>query len=194
MTTGNAIFLFDYETEEFTYYPVPSLLSMPVGIYLGSDGGIWFCEFLGGKIGRLDTETGEIKEYQLPLDMTTPTVMRAETEGKYLWFTGFVSNALGRINMYTGEIKVFPAPSILSFPTEDTVDDKGNIWFSTATQNTLNYLTPSTGEFTIIPQPGTLIAAPISVPPAVNIAVHYGPDNAIWFTDLLLNKVGRYQL
>ena len=194
MSTGDTIFHFDYKTEQFTNYAIPTKLSGPIGVFYGSDGGVWFCEFLANKIGRLDPATGEIVEYDVPLSLTQPTVMRAETEGKYLWFTAFVGNGIGRIEMATGEVTAFTNPSLLSFPTEDTVDSSGNIWFSTATQNTLNYLTPSTGSFTTVKQPGTLIVAPISIPPAVDIAIHYGPGNAIWFTEVANNRVGRYQL
>lgn len=67
--------------------------------------------------------------------------------------------------------------------------------FSTSTQNTLNYLTPSTGEFTTIEQPDTIITIPVSIPPAVDIAMHYdqGTDS-MWFTELAKNRVGQYQL
>lgn len=193
-TTANLISHFNYKTEEFTNFEVPTPLAVPVGIYYASDGGLWFCEFAGQKIGRLNATDGTIVEYPVPLTLLGPAVMRAETEGRYVWFTAFLGNALGRIDIYTGEIEAFTNPSILSFPTEDTVDNDGNIWFSTATQNTLNYLTPSTGQFTSIEQPGTLISVPISIPPELDIAVHYGPDNAIWFTEVATNQVGRYQL
>ena len=68
--------------------------------------------------------------------------------------------------------------------------------FSTLTQNTLNYLTPSTGEFTSIAQPdGTIITSPVSILPAADIAMHYeGSDNAMYFTELANNRIGRYQL
>lgn len=171
LSTGDTIFHFDSKTEQFTNYATPTKLSGPVGVYYASDGGVWFCECLANKIGRLDPATGEIKEYPAPASCLTPTVMRAETEGKYLWFTCFVGNVIGRIEMATGEVTAFSNPSLLSFPTEDRVDSWGNIWFSTATQNSLSYLTPSTGNVTTVEQPNNLIAAPISVPPAVDTAI-----------------------
>lgn len=193
-TTNNVISHFDYKTEQFTNWDVPTPLGGPVGIYYASDDGLWFCEFTGNKIGRLNATDGTIKEYPVPPTLLGPAVMRAETEGRYLWFTAFIGNAIGRIDMYTGELKAFTNPSPLSFPTEDSVDSEGNIWFSTATQNTLNKLTPSTGEVTTIQQPCTLITAPVSVPPAVDIAMHYGPGNAMWFTEVVNNRIGKYDL
>ena len=67
--------------------------------------------------------------------------------------------------------------------------------FSTISQDTLNYLTPDTGKFTSIVQPDTLIAAPVGLPLAGNLAIHYvAQENSIWFTELLRNRIGRYQL
>ncbi|KAH6712640.1 hypothetical protein BKA61DRAFT_577710 [Leptodontidium sp. MPI-SDFR-AT-0119] len=138
-----------------------------------------------------------IIEYPIPIPFSSPAVIRAETsdaDGTYIWFTAFTGNYNGRVNIKTGEIKAFPSTSLLSFPTENTVDGEGIVWFSTATRNSVNKLNQNTGEVTSMKQPGTLIEAPISVDPRVNIAVHYGPGNAIWFTKLARNRIGRFQL
>ncbi|KAG4413582.1 hypothetical protein IFR04_013284 [Cadophora malorum] len=196
-TTANVISYFTYDTEEFIDFRPPTPLAGPLGIYIASDGYAWFCEFFANKVGRLDFNTGEIIEYDIPIPLSSCAVIRAETsdaEGTYVWFTAFTGNYNGRVNIQTGEIKAFPSTSLLSFPTENTVDGEGNVWFSTATRNSVNKLNPNTGEITSVKQPGTLIEAPISVDPRVNIAVHYGPGNAIWFTELARNRIGRFQL
>ncbi|KAL2064495.1 hypothetical protein VTL71DRAFT_4989 [Oculimacula yallundae] len=196
-TTANVISYFTYDTEEFITFRPPTPLSGPLGIYVASDGHAWFCEFFANKIGRLDISTGEIIEYPIPTPLSSPAVIRAETsdsEGTYIWFTAFTGNYNGRVNIHTGEVKAFPSTSLLSFPTENTVDGEGNVWFSTATRNSVNKLNPNTGVVTSVKQPGTLIESPISVHPRVNIAVHYGPGNAIWFTELARNRIGRFQL
>ena len=126
-TTGNVITLFNYATEEFTNYPIHTPLAGPLGMIVGSDGALWFTEFLANKIGRLNQSTGSITEYDLPISALGPAVMRAETEGRYLWFTCLEGNAIGRIDEQTGESQIFTNPSHLSAPTEDTVDADGNI-------------------------------------------------------------------
>jgi streptogramin lyase len=194
-TTGNALTFFDYKTEQFTAYQVPTPLALPVGVYVPEDGSVWICEFGGQKIARFNFTDATWKEYPVPLlGGLGPAVMRAETEGRYLWYTAFIGNSVGRVDMFTGEMKAFTNPSPLSFPTEDTVDSEGNVWFSTATQNTLNKLIPSTGEIQTFEQPDTIVTAPVSLPLAADIAVHYGPGNAIWFTEVANNRVGRFQL
>jgi hypothetical protein len=32
------------------------------------------------------------------------------------------------------------------------------------------------------------------LPPAVDVAVNYGPGDAIWFTSVLTNQVGRFDI
>ncbi|KAK0099458.1 hypothetical protein ONS95_004669 [Cadophora gregata] len=196
-TTANVISYFTYDTEKFIDFHPPTPLAGPLGIYVASDGHAWFCEFFANKVGRLNFETGEIIEYNIPIPLTSCAVIRAETsdaDGTYVWFTAFTGNYNGRVNIKTGEIRAFPSTSLLSFPTENTVDSQGNVWFSTATRNSVNKLNPNTGAITSVNQPGTSIVAPISVTPAVDIAVHYGPGNAIWFTELANNRIGRFQL
>jgi hypothetical protein len=68
--------------------------------------------------------------------------------------------------------------------------------FSTAASNTLNYLTPSTGKITEIAQPdGGIRITPVSIAPLTDIAMHWvSQDNSMWFTELVGNRIGRYQL
>ncbi|SMR52136.1 unnamed protein product [Zymoseptoria tritici ST99CH_1E4] len=200
-TTGNVINLIDYATNEITTYNVPTPLAGPLGLIVASDGGVWFTEMLANKIGRLNPSDGTFKEYPLPPSLFTPSVMRAETEGRYLWFTAIATNSIGRIDILTGSTKTFTDSRLLATPIENTVDAQGNIWYSTLTRNTLNYITPSTGEFTTIHQPATDLTGGIgggilpSLPPAADIAIHYeGRDNSIWFTELANNRVGRYRI
>lgn len=192
-TTANVVTHFDYITEQFTSYVVPTPEGSPLGMFVASDGGAWFAEFLGNKIGRLNASTGEIVEYPLPLSLIGPAVIRVETENRYLWFTAFLGNGIGRIDIRTGQVTAFTNPSPASFPSEDTLDSQGNIWFSTATQNVLNVLSQD-GTFSEIIQPGTDNVAPVSLPFYFDIGIHYGPGNAIWFTEATSNRVGRYQL
>lgn len=127
--------------------------------------------------------------------------MRAQTleSGRLtLWYTCFAGNGIGSIDVVSGATRFFPGPTLLSLPTEDTVDSRGGIWFSTASANAISRLEPSTGDVRVVQQPDGLIQTPAvlpgGLPPAANIAVHYGPRNSIWFTEVARNRVGRYQL
>lgn len=194
-TTNNVIRFYEYATGNFKTWTVPTAVAAPLGIYYASDNKVYFLETAGQKVGRLDPATGNIEEFQLPLNLLGPGVVRAETEGRYVWFTSVIGNALGRIDMQTGQFKAYPDDLLLALPAEDTVDGDGNVWYSTFNQNLLNRIDGVTGKLTYITMPGTLIPAPVSLPYNFDVAIHYDAGrNSIWYSNELLNRVGRYQL
>jgi virginiamycin B lyase len=195
-TTDNSIGFFDYYTHEMKTYKVPTLLSIPVGIYHASDGGIWFLELVGNKVGRLDPGTGVIVEYDVPLSLSQPFTMRAETEGKYIWFAAFTGNSIGRVTLATGEMKAFPIPTPLSTPVEVCADNSGNIWFTHVLMKSLGKLDPSTGEVTEVALPNSFLGdvLPVGLPPSVAVGIFCKPGNNVWFGGGLSEYVGRYSL
>jgi len=196
-TTGNLLCHFDYYSTAIDCYDVPTPLSGPLGVFIASDNAVWITEMLANKIGRFDPVAKTWKEFPIPVGGFNPTVMRVETADGKIWFTGFTTNSLNSIDMKTGEIVIHTSSvtSALSLPTENTLDSKGNIWFSTLSANSLTFYTPSTNKFTAIAQPGSINALGVSVLPRGEIGMHYDSGvNSIFFTNLLTNYIGRYQL
>lgn len=195
LTTAGTLYHFDYATETFDgVYPLPTPLNGVVGAFVSKiDGNVWLAEMLGQAITKFDVKTKKFTRYPLPLNGIGIVVVRAETENRYIWFTGFVSNSNVRFDTRTEKIDVFTDPLPASFPTENTVDRQGRYWYSTATRNTIQYLDQN-NEPVIIDMPDNGITSPIGIPPGLNIAIHSGPDNAIYFSQVLRNRIGRYQL
>lgn len=108
-------------------------------------------------------------------------------------FTCFAGQKMGSIDIDSHEIKLYPLAVENSFPVEDTVDSQGRVWYSTAFAAGLNVLDPATGKSRIIRHEG-FFDQPPGVVPTADIAIHYGPENKIWFTELAKNQVGTYQL
>jgi len=193
-TTGNVVSHFNYKTEQFTNYPVPTPEGSPLGMGF-FQGHLYFAEFAGQKIGRLNATSGEIVEFPLPPALLGPAVVRVALRSPdRICFTAFLGDANGCLDIHSGNVTVYPNDLPAALPAENTLDGQGNIWYSTATQNFLNKLDPATGKITHVTQPGTLVAAPISLPFYFDIGINYGPGNAIWFTEATANRVGRYQL
>ncbi|KAH3971150.1 hypothetical protein HBI56_204330 [Parastagonospora nodorum] len=195
LTTTGTLYHFNYATEEFDgVYPLPTPLNGVVGAFVSKiDGNVWLAEMLGQAITKFDPRTKQFTRYPLPLTGLGIVVVRAETENRYIWFTGFLSNSNVRFDTRTQKIDVFTAPIPASFPTENTVDPRGRYWYSTATTNTIQYL-DANNEAVIIDMPDNGVTLPIGIPPGLNIAIHSGPDNAIYFSQVLRNRIGRYQL
>jgi streptogramin lyase len=82
---------------------------------------------------------------------------------------------------------------------QDTIDSDGGVWLSSFNANVLARLDTTTFKYTYVPFPDTLakvddLGLLSMVPPNVDVAVTYGPGNAIWFTSVARNSVIRYDL
>ena len=192
LTTANVLFHFDYATEVFTPFIPPTALAGPLGVFYASDGNIWITYFLANKIAKFDVQTKHFTEYRVPLPGgAAPAVIRAESPKGTLWSTCLVGGSIARITMATGEITLLQ-DTLSSLPSENTVDGDGNVWYSTIGRGTLNKIDPVTNKVTQVAQPG-ILGLPL---PAVSadLPIMYGPGNALWFTELANNRIGRYQL
>jgi streptogramin lyase len=69
----------------------------PVGIIMGPDGNIWFTEFYGPKIGRIDTN-GTIIEFLLPTVVEEPATIIVGPDHN-LWFTEGNTYKIGHITI-----------------------------------------------------------------------------------------------
>ena len=193
-TTGNSFSFFSFATKNFTTYDVPTPLALPLGLKVASDGLVYIAELTGNKILTFNPKTDTMKEYPLPELAQFPAVVRAERDG-YVYFSLFVGNGIGRINMKTHKIELFPTDNIGGLGAEDTIDSKGGVWLSSFTSDVLARLDTDTLKYSYTPFPNTFVTANLpGVPPYVDIAVNYGPGDAIWFTSLLSNQVGRYDI
>lgn len=194
-TSANTFSFFSFATEEFTTYEAPTPASFPLGLYVASDGMVYVAELIGNKILTFDPKTKTINEYPLPELAQLPAVIRAEKDG-FVYFSMVTGNGIGRINMKTHEINLFHTNQTLLLGAEDTIDKYGGVWLSAFTPPVLSRLDTETLEFSYVPFPNNfrlpgLLAA---IPPAVDVAVNYGPGDAIWFTNIVSNQVGRYDL
>ncbi|MGA4790848.1 virginiamycin B lyase family protein [Nocardia sp. AB354] len=119
----NSIIEYDTVTHEFTKHQVPTPNAVPQGLTIGPDGAIWFSESVGGKIGRIDPDTGVIAEYsiataEVPMPSMGPLVLGADGN---LWsanggFTG--GSTVGRFDTTTHRIDYFHLPRPASGPCD----------------------------------------------------------------------------
>lgn len=197
-TTGNVFTFFSFETQNFTNYNVPTPLALPLGLYVDSKGIVWIAELLGNKILTFNPATEEINEYPLPELLQFPAVVRAEKDG-YIYFSLFIGNGIGRISQETYEIEIFHTDQLLGLGAEDTIDASGGVWLSFFDVDVLARLDTDNLTFSYTPFPNALADSGLNgilgdLPPYVDVAVNYGPGNAVWFTDISGNRVGRYNL
>ncbi|CZT15275.1 uncharacterized protein RCC_12118 [Ramularia collo-cygni] len=197
-TTANTYSFFSYATQEFTTYTVPTPLALPLGLFVASDGVVYVAELVGNKILTFDPKTKAVNEYPLPELAQFPAVIRAERDG-HVYFSLFVGNGVGRINMKTHEINLYHTNQTALLGSEDTIDKYGGVWISSFTTDVMSRLDTNIFEFSYVALPNSFAQTGANgvfgdIPPYVDIAVNYGPGDAIWFTSLLTNQVGRYNI
>lgn len=198
-TTGNTFSFFSFATEQFEAHTVPTPLAFPLGLYVASTGVVYVAELNANKILTFDPTTKAVNEYPLPQLEQFPAVIRAERNG-YVYFSLFVGNGIGRINMETHAIDIYHTNQTALLGSEDTIDKYGGVWLSSFTADVISRLDTNTLEYSYVPLPNSLAQTTNlpgifgDVPPYVDIAVNYGPGDAIWFTSLESNQVGRFDI
>ena len=101
--------------------------------------------------------------------------------------------------MKTHKIDIYHTNKPGLIGAENTIDSKGGVWYSAFTGNVLSRLNTDTLEYDYVTLPiglGAVGATGVvgGLPPAVDVAVSYGPGDAVWFTSILTNQVGRYNI
>jgi virginiamycin B lyase len=118
------------------------------------DGGLWFCELSGGKLGRVDPESGAMVEYAPPDKGVEPRRLVALKGAIY--FTDSGGGRLGRLTLADKKFKMWNSPSGSdSEPYGIAADSAGKIWYeeSSAKANQLVRFDPSVEIFRTYPMP-----------------------------------------
>ena len=138
----------------------------------GPDGNIWFTDFYGASIGRIDM-SGKVKRFPTPTTGSEPYAITAGPDGN-LWFTEQgPANQVGRITT-AGVITEFavtingtsyhPGNGIVTGPDH-------NLWFTTKSSNAIIRMTTA-GVMTSFTNPNNCAGSRITV----------GSDGDLWYT------------
>jgi virginiamycin B lyase len=112
------------------------------------------------------------------------------------WVEEIVANKIGRYDPRTGAIMEIPVPTPLSVTGGEAIGADGGVWFTEVASNKIARLDPVTEaivEFEI-PVPGALGSLMLPTGVAASDAIEAGPDNAMWFTEIGNNAIGRIDL
>lgn len=164
--------------------------SRPSIITAGPDGALWFTRTGDDRIGRI-TPAGELAAFELP-DGSAPFGITVGPDDA-LWFTAMTSGVIGRISTdgeVTTEAVVGGMPSMITRGPDDA------LWFTLNEGNAVGRLActrtrgvartrggqEGRGELTLRQLP-TPAAGPVGI-----AATH---DDAVWFTEIRADKLGR---
>jgi virginiamycin B lyase len=167
-----------------------SLPSAPNDIALDTHGGVWFTELNADSLGRLDTVTGDIRQYPLSTKKSIQTLnpygITVDQQGM-VWFTESSNNHLGRLDPATGKISLFTMPGLRANTTlmEIASDAHGTIWATTFTAGLLLSYNPHTNTFTPYYAPST------GNNPGGLYGLTVAPKGQVWVTVSAENVIAR---
>lgn len=128
----------------YTSYILPRRDAAPHDEVLDADGNIWYSDFNSQYFGKLNTKTGEVKDYEVPLRRPNGVAqgglqIEIDPEGQ-IWYANMEQIQLVRFDPKTEKMDIFPLPvdekdaadahTTMLDPTRMTVD--GNLWLNVA--------------------------------------------------------------
>ena len=148
------------ETEEWNQYISPTGLSSPTnpggyGIAVAGDGKVWFAMNNVDKLARVDPVTGQVDEFEIPVEGTAyPRRMTNDTDGN-VWVSLWAAGKLMKIDYQTAEMSTYDPPSgkqsgVYSVDTDDT---NNLIWMTLHRSDKIARFDPETEEWLEFPLP-----------------------------------------
>jgi len=138
-----------------------------------SDGAIWWTGMWASLLGRLDSLTGDVREYPLPLSARPHSIV-PDDEG-FIWYLGNGNGTVGRLNPLNGNIDEYETG--LADPHTGVFHYNGYFYFTAQRAGAVARLDPATG--TIVHRETRARPYGIKVAPNGLIYVAFNGDNTI---------------
>ena len=131
--------------------------ALPYGLAIDTKGFLFFCQFGTHKIGKIDPQSLEITDYELPASVRPRRLAVAPDETVY--FTDFKGGNLRRLNPVTKQVMLWASPGgATSGPYGIAITPDGMVWYSESgvKPNTMIRFDPKSQEFArqVIPSGG----------------------------------------
>jgi virginiamycin B lyase len=154
------IFRVDPDTGKTTSYHTPEMRSAR-GIAVDAQDNVWFADYYGNKLGKLDPNNGHVKLYQPPTQNSSPYGVTIDLRRGYIWFADTVGNNLTRFDPKTEEFVEYALPTRNSSIRFISTDAKGRVWYGGFWNGILGVLDPGQPEV----RKAAAEVAPHSAPP-----------------------------
>ncbi|MGH8515662.1 MAG: virginiamycin B lyase family protein, partial [Gammaproteobacteria bacterium] len=129
-------------------YVIPRAGAAPYAVAVNRFGVAWYVDQANSRIGRVDPETGQIKDFEMPSPGAAPHGIAIGRRG--IWYTATKLGRIGVLDIESGKIMEYPLP--LGAKDPDTLlIHKNRIWFTAQRANACGYLDPRTGAVIVLP-------------------------------------------
>ncbi|HSD04508.1 MAG TPA: CopD family protein [Nitrosopumilaceae archaeon] len=149
----NILLKYNQEKKEFSEFKISQApLSGPTALILDETGNIWFTEAQAGKIGVINPQTGQTREFTPEESLKEPTALFFDDNGN-LWISEHTGPTITRFDPILETFERVPVLDPDALPFGMTSDKYGNIWIGQHTVDSLGVYDPYNGNFNEIPIP-----------------------------------------
>lgn len=117
------------------------------GVAADSKSNVYFCDIVGGNIGRVDAKTGKVTLFKTPTLNSGPRRISIDSEDR-AWFGEYYANTVGMFDPKTEQFKEWKAPTPWAGPYTAKKDKHGDVWTAGMSTDLILRLNPRTGQFT----------------------------------------------
>jgi streptogramin lyase len=124
----------------------------PYTILGDKENNLYFLNFGGAHIGRIDAKTGEMKLFQTPTRNSRPRRGRLDDQGR-VWFAEFFGERIGMFDTKTERFQEWEVPGRFFAPYDVTLAKDGHVWTGGMNADRIIRLNLETGKITEYPLP-----------------------------------------
>jgi virginiamycin B lyase len=148
-STGSPLSKFDPETKKFTRYEE---VKDSYDVRQSENDDIWFTRLFGSKIGKIDSKTGTVTQWDSPTPGGGPRRMEIAPDGM-IWFDEFNAGKMGRFDPKTETFKEYTLPGPDPTPYALGFDTEGYLWYNSHDMDVIGRFDPKTGKVIEYPFP-----------------------------------------
>jgi streptogramin lyase len=122
------------------------------GIYADSRNNIFFMDFGGENVGKIEAATGKLTLFPTPTPRSRPRRGRMDDQDR-VWFAEWRAEKIGMFDTRTEKFKEWNVPAPYTAPYDVVLDRTGKVWTAGMNTDRVLRMDLETGEFTEYPLP-----------------------------------------
>jgi virginiamycin B lyase len=126
----------------------------PYGLVADAANNLYFMDFGGEAIGRVDAKTGQASIYPTPTKRSRPRRAMMDAQGR-IWFAEFAANKVAMFDPKGETFSEWDAPTPHTYPYDVFLDRNGELWSGSMSGDRVLRLDPRTGASVeyLLPRP-----------------------------------------
>jgi virginiamycin B lyase len=117
------------------------------GIYADSKNNLFFLDFGGENVGKIDAKTGKVTLFPTPTPRSRPRRGRMDAQDR-LWFGEFYGGKIGMFDTRTEKFQEWAVPTPHTAPYDVVLDKNGDVWCAGMEADRVIRMDPRSGQFT----------------------------------------------